>query len=90
MLGQHVTDFMANNSGQLVLVLGYSQQAGMHAHKTTGQGKGIGGRVFKQVDLPCLAAVQGRRQCVADTAHIADLGLIGRQRGLLFELAVGG
>ena len=75
-MGQHVGDLVADDGGQLVLVGGDVEQAGVDPHVAARQGKGVGVLGLEHLDLPVLIALVFRQRLdhVAGHAlHVLEL-----------------
>ena len=93
MVREGMGHFMAQYGGDLVIVLGDCQNAGVNDHFATGKAKGVDLPVPDAIYLPLEAVAthaqvdlalqrfdpEGPNKFAYDIAHAASLGIIGRQ-----------
>jgi hypothetical protein len=87
MAGDHVRHLVADHGGELVLVLGDLEQAGVDADLAAGQGEGVDLLGLEDLDLPVAADLARDRP--GDALHIAVGALVARRWRLLLELLEG-
>ncbi len=85
---EHVADFVRDDAGELVLVAGDVEDAGIDADLATGERERVGCRIDEHCAVPLLLGA-GRQlpgDRVDDAAHVRGLARIARLRQLLLVL----
>ncbi len=94
--GEDVAHFVADDRGDLVMVVGDLQQAAMDTDVAARQGEGIGFRVVKDSDLPSRRRRHGAvdlgdrsRDMAGDAMHLLHLRPFAQRPSLLLHLGEG-